>query len=81
MHLIQKQHILLYSILSFLVVFYVVAFVLRPSFLYNTDGSIKSFGLGYKYKTIIPFWLLTISIAIIAYLSIFYLSSVNIVEI
>lgn len=81
MNIISKDHILVYSILLFLTIFYIISFVIRPSFLYNSDGSIKQFGLGYKYKTVIPFWLLTIAAAVIAYLTMFYLSRVNIVEI
>lgn len=75
---ITKQHVLLLSILLFLILFYVIAFIMKPSFLYNGDGSIKQFGLGYKTKTIIPFWLLTIGIAVISYLTILYFSMIKI---
>lgn len=77
--LVSKNNVLLFSILLFLVLFYIIAFVIKPSFLYNDDGSIKPFGLGYKFKTIIPFWLITIGIAVISYLIIFYFSMVKII--
>jgi hypothetical protein len=79
MQLVPKQHVLTFSILLFLSLFYIVSFVIRPNFLYNDDGSIKPFGLGFKNKTIIPFWLLSIAIAVLSYLIMFYYSMINIV--
>ena len=43
-----------------------------PSLLYNTDGSIRSFGIGYLNKTIIPVWLVSILLAILSYLFVLY---------
>ena len=74
MQLVSKENVLSFSILFFLIIFYMISFVIKPSFLYNTDGSIKQFGLGYKNKTIIPFWLMAIGIAVLSYLFIFYFS-------
>lgn len=79
MILVSKKYVALFSILLFLIIFYVIALVIKPGFLYNIDGSIKQFGLGYAQKTIIPFWLLTIGIAVVSYLIIYYYSMVNIV--
>ncbi len=79
MILVPKKYVALFSILLFLIIFYVIALVIKPGFLYNIDGSIKQFGLGYAQKTIIPFWLLTIGIAVVSYLIIYYYSMVNIV--
>tara|TARA_Y100000389_G_C17395582_1_gene482317 strand:- start:445 stop:687 length:243 start_codon:yes stop_codon:yes gene_type:complete len=79
MQLIPKQYTLLFSILLFLIFFNIIAFIIKPGFLYNFDGSIKQFGLGYSHKTIVPFWLLTIGVAILSYLAIFYYSMVKIV--
>ena len=44
---------------------------LRPVF--NKDGSIRKFGIGYKRKTVIPIWLLSIIFAILAYYLVLYL--------
>ena len=56
------------------IVIYVLLFttvnVLKPAFMYNPDGSIKQFGVGYRKKTIIPMWLISILIAIISYFSV-----------
>ena len=38
---------------------------LKPAFLYTHKGTLRQFGLGYRHKTIIPLWLLSIIIAIL----------------
>ncbi len=45
----------------------------RPAFLCNLDGSYKTFGLGYRNKTVVPMWLVVILIAILSYTVILYL--------
>jgi hypothetical protein len=48
---------------------------IKPGFLYNKDGSLRQFGVGYRNKTILPVWLLSIILGIISYLFVrFYLS-------
>ena len=49
--------------------------LIKPAFLYNEDGSLKNFGVGYRQKTIIPVWLLSILLAIITYFSVMYYSA------
>lgn len=44
----------------------------NPAFLYNTDGSLRDFGVGYKNKTILPVWLLSIVLGILSYLAVRY---------
>jgi hypothetical protein len=43
---------------------------MKPDFLYNKDGSIREFGVGYKNKTIFPVWLLSIVLGILCYVTI-----------
>lgn len=76
--LVSKKNVLAYSVFLFLILFYILAFIIKPAFLYNDDGSIKQFGLGFQQKTIIPFWLMTIGIAVISYLTMLYFSIVKI---
>jgi len=45
---------------------------IKPSFLFNKDGSLREFGVGFRKKTIIPSWLLSIVLAIICYFSVLY---------
>jgi hypothetical protein len=55
---------------------YVLINKLEPAFLYNPDGSLRMFGVGYRSKTIIPVWLLSIFLAIISYFSVIYYTNV-----
>jgi hypothetical protein len=43
--------------------------------MYNPDGSLKEFGVGFRKKTIIPVWLISIFLAILAYFSVVYYTS------
>lgn len=44
----------------------------KPACFYNKDGSIREFGVGYKNKTILPIWLLSIVLGILCYLAVMY---------
>lgn len=70
-----RKKMTLFSIILFLLVFFVIAY-LKPSFLFLKDGSLRKFGVGYKQKTILPLWLLAILLAIFCYLIIvFYVNN------
>ena len=62
-----KKHINMFSIILFLVLFFLLNY-LKPSFLYNKDGSLRQFGVGNNKKTIVPIWLLSIILGILSYL-------------
>ena len=47
--------------------FYGILITVKPPFAYNSDGSIKPFGVGYKNKTVIPVWLISIILGILCY--------------
>lgn len=66
-----RDNITLFSIILFLLIFGSIQFI-KPAFLYNKDGSIREFGIGYKNKTILPIWLLSIILGILCYLAIMY---------
>jgi uncharacterized membrane protein YozB (DUF420 family) len=61
----------LVSIILFIVIFGTIQLG-KPRFLYNPDGSIREFGIGYKNK---PIWLLSIVLGILCYLFILYYNS------
>jgi len=65
------KHPTLVSIILFLVLFSVIQLG-HPGFLYNTDGSIRQFGIGYRNKTIFPIWVLSIVLAILCYLFVLF---------
>jgi hypothetical protein len=45
---------------------------MKPGFLYKNDGSLREFGIGYKNKTILPLWLLSIVLGILLYTMVLY---------
>tara|TARA_X000000950_G_scaffold277639_1_gene367353 strand:+ start:43 stop:288 length:246 start_codon:yes stop_codon:yes gene_type:complete len=59
------------AILLFLVIFITIQ-IAKPSFIYNNDGSFRQFGLGWRKKTVIPIWLITIFVAILSYVFVLY---------
>lgn len=70
-----RENITLISIILFAIIFGFII-MMKPAFLYNKDGSIREFGIGYKNKTILPIWLLSIILGIISYLIVmFYIAS------
>ena len=56
------------AIIVFVIICFGIYYV-KPSFIFNEDGTFKQFGLS-KEKTIYPFWLVTFIIGIIIYLCI-----------
>jgi uncharacterized membrane protein YozB (DUF420 family) len=63
----MKNHQALVAVLLFLIL-YITIHLGQPDFLYNRDGSIRQFGVGYKNKTIFPAWLMAIILGILCYL-------------
>lgn len=68
---IVRQNITLASVVLFVYLFGLIQYM-KPAFLYNSDGSIREFGVGYKNKTILPIWLLSIILGILSYLAVLY---------
>jgi hypothetical protein len=65
---LQKNRTTL-AIFVFLVLLSLIHY-LKPAFLYMPDGSFRSFGVGYRNKTILPVWLIAILLALFSYLAI-----------
>ena len=61
----------LVAIILFVIIFGIIQ-IIKPGFLYNNDGSVKEFGIGYKNKTIFPIWLLSLVLGILCYLFVLY---------
>jgi hypothetical protein len=59
------------AIFLFFIVF-AIMHQIKPSFLYNINGTLRDFGLGYEKKTILPAWLITFVLAILSYLAVLY---------
>ena len=63
-----------------LFVFVLSYFVLntaKPKFLYNDNMTLRQFGVGYRKKTVLPLWLISIVLAILSYFSILYYVTYN----
>ena len=69
--LFVKNNINLVAIVLFLI-FFTILVLFKPAFLFNKDGSFRKFGLGYKNKTVIPMWLVTLILGILAYFFVLY---------
>ena len=50
---IVRQNITLAAVVLFVYLFGLIQYM-KPAFLYNSDGSIREFGIAYKNKTILP---------------------------
>jgi hypothetical protein len=68
--LIKKNQTLI-SIILFLIIYFIIQLD-HPLFIYNVNGSLKQFGVGYKNKTILPVWLLSIVLGILCYIAVKY---------
>ena len=66
-----RENITLVSIVLFIIIFGIIQ-LMKPACFYNRDGSIREFGIGYKNKTILPIWLLSLVLGILCYLSVMY---------
>jgi len=66
-----RNNTTLVAIVIFLLIFGLVQ-MMKPNFLYNKDGSIREFGVGYRNKTILPLWLFAIVLGILSYTFVLY---------
>jgi hypothetical protein len=58
-------------IFLFLVLFTIIH-LLKPGLIYDKDGSFREFGVGYRHKTVIPIWIVSIVLAILCYIAVSY---------
>ena len=73
-----RENITLVSVVLFIFIFGIIQ-MMKPVCFYNRDGSIREFGVGYRNKTILPIWLLSLLLGILCYLTVmFYVSSAKI---
>lgn len=62
-----KNNITMFAMLLFFI-FYILIILIKPGFIFNRDGSLRDFGIGYKKKTVVPLWLMAILLALVSYL-------------
>ena len=66
-----RENAPLFAIILFLIMFGSIQ-LMKPSCLYKKDGSIREFGVGYRNKTIMPIWMLSLILGILSYLFVMY---------
>ena len=66
-----RNNITFISIILFVLSYSIINYY-KPYIIYKKNGLLRNFGIGYKNKTILPCWLLTILLAIMSYFSILY---------
>jgi hypothetical protein len=66
-----RENKTLVSVVLFVVIFGIIQ-MMKPACFYNKNGSIREFGVGYRNKTILPIWLLSIFLGILCYLAVLY---------
>jgi len=73
--LLSKRYVRLNKV-SIAILLFILSFtavhILKPSLIYNDDGSFRQFGLGFRHKTVIPIWAVAIILAIFSYLAVLY---------
>ena len=65
------SHMTTIAIFIFVVLFGLMNYI-KPGVLYNSDGSLREFGLGRKRATVLPLWLAVLLVAIFSYLGVWY---------
>lgn len=66
-----RENITLVSVVLFVIIFGSIQ-MMKPACFYNRDGSIREFGIGYRNKTILPIWLMSLILGILCYLAVLY---------
>jgi hypothetical protein len=66
-----RENKTLVAIILFIIIFGTIQ-IMRPSCFFNKDGSIREFGIGYRNKTILPIWLLSLVLGMLCYLAVLY---------
>jgi len=69
--LFMRNHVVSLSIILFMITFCLVR-QLAPSLLYDKNGNIRQFGIGYKERTVVPVWLFALIISVLSYVAVRY---------
>lgn len=71
-----KRNIVMFSLFVFILSYFILN-TIKPKFLYNDNMTLRQFGVGYRKKTVLPLWLISIVLAILSYFSILYYVTYN----
>jgi hypothetical protein len=71
-----RRNITSVAIVIFVVIYAFIVLSKTP-LIYNNDGSLREFGVGYSSRSVLPAWLIAILVAIISYFSVLYYVSMT----
>ena len=66
-----KRNLIMFSLIVF-IISYITLNLIKPRFLYNDNMTLREFGIGYRKKTVLPLWIISIVLAILSYFTILY---------
>ena len=69
---VSREALSIIAVFIFIILFGIIN-AFRPSIIYNKDLSFRHFGIGYKNKTVVPIWLMSIILAILVYVGVIYI--------
>ena len=70
-----RSHLTSFAIILFIATYGLVVITKSP-LIYNKDGSLREFGIGYSTRSVLPAWLVAILLAIISYFAVLYYISI-----
>ena len=66
-----RKNITLFALILYIII-YVVTILSKPYLIYNKNGTLRNFGIGYTSRSVLPVWLVSIIIAILSYFAVMY---------
>ena len=66
-----RKNTTLFALILYIII-YVAIFLSKPYLIYNKNGTLRNFGIGYTSKSVLPAWLVSIIIAILSYFAVMY---------
>jgi hypothetical protein len=66
-----RRHITSTAILAYIILYGIIIYSKSP-LIYNKNGTLKSFGVGYSNRSVLSIWVISIVFAILSYLLVLY---------
>ena len=66
-----RRNITLFALILYIIL-YGLLILSKPHLIYNKNGTLRNFGIGYSSRSVLPIWLLSIIIAIMSYFAVMY---------
>lgn len=73
-----KRNLILVSLCLYIILYSALIFS-KSHLIYNKNGTIRNFGIGYSTRSVIPVWLLSIVLAIASYFIVLYYVSYSVI--